>query len=72
MNLPPLPLDKISLLLAVGAIIILLTSELSSAYYGQTTLVIDKQKLKNVGYTLALLYAIMIAIRLVITVASPY
>ncbi len=70
MPLPPLPLDGASLLFAVGSIIVLITAELSSPYYGQTTLTIDRQRLKDTGYFLALLFVVIMIIRLIIIVAK--
>ncbi len=70
MLLPPLLFDDVSLLVAVGSIVVLITTELSSPYYGQTPLTINRQKLKNAGYFLAAIFAIFMVIRLVIIVTS--
>ncbi len=48
----PLTFWDISLWLAVTAIILLITAELISPYYGQTNLLINKKKLKNAALTL--------------------
>ncbi len=70
MLLPPLLFDDVSLLVAVGSILVLITTELSSPYYGHTPLMINRQKLKNAGYFLAAIFAIFMVIRLVIIVTS--
>lgn len=70
MLLPPLLFDDVSLLVAVGSIVVLITAELSSPYYGQTTLTINRQKLKNTGYFLAVVFVIFMIIRLTTIVTS--
>jgi hypothetical protein len=56
MQLPPLMFSDVSLFLAVCAIVLLLAAELSSPYYGQTTLTIDRRKLKNVAYVTGIFF----------------
>ena len=60
----PLSLWDISLWLAVTSIILLATSELLSPYYGQTNLLIDKKRLKQISLTLGILFLITVAIRI--------
>jgi hypothetical protein len=59
----PLSLWDISLWLAVTAIILLITSELISPYYGRTNLIINKKRLRNVALTDAALFLITVVIR---------
>lgn len=47
MQLPPLTFLDLSLLLTVGAIILLITAELASPHYGLTNLAINKKKIRN-------------------------
>jgi hypothetical protein len=64
-QLPPLIFTDVSLLFAVGSIVLLLTTELSSSYYGQTNISIDRKKLKNVANLSAVLFLIIAIIRLI-------
>jgi hypothetical protein len=52
MQLPPLTFSDLSLLLVVGAIILLITAELASPHYGLTNLTINKKKLRNAALTI--------------------
>ncbi len=61
----PLGLWDISLLLAVTAIALLLTSELLSPYYGRTNLTINRKKLRNAAITTAILFLITVAMRII-------
>jgi len=58
----PLSLTDISLWLAVIAIILLITSEISSPHYGKTSLLINKKRLSNVALITGILFLITIAI----------
>lgn len=60
----PLNLWDISLLLATTAIILLITSELISPYYGQTNLFINKKRLRNVALTVSTLFLTTVAIKI--------
>jgi hypothetical protein len=60
----PLTFWDISLWLAVTAIILLITAELISPYYGQTNILINKKKLKNIALITAILFLITVAIRI--------
>jgi VIT1/CCC1 family predicted Fe2+/Mn2+ transporter len=60
----PLSFWDISLWLAVTAIILLITSELISPYYGRTNLPINKRRLKNVSLGLGALFLVTVAIRI--------
>ena len=61
----PLSFWDISLWLAVTAIILLITSELISPYYGRMNLFINKKRLKNVALSLGALFLITVAIRII-------
>ena len=60
----PLNFWDISLWLAVTAIILLITSELLSPYYGKTNLIINKKRLRNIATITATLFLITVAIRI--------
>lgn len=60
----PLSFWDISLWLAFIAIILLVTTELVSPYYGKTKLLINKKKLKNIALAISTLFLISAAIRI--------
>jgi hypothetical protein len=62
MQLPLLTFSDLSLLLAVNAIILLITSELASPKYGLTNLAINEKKLRNAALTVSLLFLLTLAI----------
>ena len=65
MQLPPLTFSDLSLLLAVGAIVLLITAELSSSSYGLTNLTINKKKLRNAAFVTGALFLITVGIRII-------
>jgi hypothetical protein len=67
----PVSFWDISLWLAVTAIILLITSELISPYYGKTNLLINKKRLRNVALTVSTLFLITVAIRIATIIISP-
>jgi hypothetical protein len=67
----PLTFWDISLWLAVTAIILLITSELISPYYGKTNLLINKKRLRNVAIIVSTLFLITVAIRIATIIISP-
>jgi len=67
----PLTFWDISLLLAVTAIILLVTSELLSPYYGKTSLKINKKKLRNAALTASILFLTTVAIRIATIILNP-
>ena len=67
----PLTFWDISLWLAVTAIILLITSELISPYYGKTNLLINKKRLRNVSIIVSTLFLITVAIRIATIIISP-
>ena len=60
----PLSFWDISLWLAVTAIILLITSELTSPYYGKTKIPINKQKLRNAALTVGIIFLATVIIRI--------
>ena len=67
----PLSFWDISLWLAITAIILLVTSELISPYYGKTNLLINKRRLRNVAIIVSTLFLITVAIRIATIIISP-
>ena len=67
----PLSFWDISLWLAVTAIILLITSELISPYYGKTNILINKKRLRNVSIIVSTLFLITVAIRIATIIISP-
>ena len=65
MQIPPVTYTDVSLLLAMGAIILLITAEFVSAYYGQTNLTINKRKLKNAAIASGTLFLINFVISVI-------
>jgi hypothetical protein len=69
-QLPPLTFIDISLQFTVGAIVLLITAELSSPSYGQTNLTINRQKLKNAAYVTGIMFLITAAIQIISIIFS--
>jgi hypothetical protein len=67
----PLGFWGISLWLAVIAIILLVTSELISPYYGKTSLIINKKRLRNVALAIPILFLVTVAIRIINMTINP-
>jgi len=61
----PLDFWNMSLLLAVTAIIMLITSELLSPYYGRVNIKINRKKLKNTAITFSIVFLATVAIRII-------
>lgn len=61
----PLSLLDASLVFAVAAIVLLVTSEIISPYYGGASLRIDKRRLKNAALAMSALFLFTVAIRIV-------
>jgi hypothetical protein len=66
----PLSFWDISLWLAVTAMILLITSEFVSPYYGKTNLLINKKRLKNVSLTVSTLFLATVVIRIISIITS--
>jgi len=67
----PLGFWDISLLLAITAIILLITSELISPQYGKINMLINKKKLKNAAITVSALFLITVAVRIINIILNP-
>ena len=67
----PLNLSDISLLLAVESIVLLVTSELLSPYYGAANLKINKKRLRNASIVMPSLFLITVAIRIAGILLNP-
>lgn len=67
----PLNFWDISLLLAIIALILLVTSEMLSPYHGKVNVLINKKKLKNTSIAIAILFLFTVAIRVISILISP-
>ena len=65
----PFTFWDLSLVLAVTSIILMITAELISPYYGQTNLTINKKKLKNAVLATGTLFLATVAIRIYTIIA---
>ena len=61
----PLGIWDISLLFALTAIVLLITSELLNSYQGKVNLKISRKRLRNSALTFSVLFLTTIAIRIV-------
>lgn len=61
MLLPPITIQDISLLLAVSAILLLVTAELTPYVSGEKMLTSDVKKLRNLALVLGVLFLVTIA-----------
>jgi hypothetical protein len=59
MGFPPFVLTDIGFLFAVSAIILLITAELSSSYYGQNNFNFNKNNLRFLAYAVGVLFVIV-------------
>ncbi len=62
MLLPPLTLQDISMLLAVSAILLLVTAEIAPYSSREMTLIFDMKKLRNLAIVLGVLFLVTVAI----------
>jgi hypothetical protein len=60
----PLSFWDISLWLAITAIILLVTSELISPYYGKTNLIINQKRLRNISLAFSTFFLITVGLRI--------
>jgi hypothetical protein len=67
----PLSLWDLSLWIAVTALILLTTAELTSPYHTQTNLLIDNKRLEKAALTMGILFLITAAIHIYGIIASP-
>ena len=63
-SLFPLGLWDLSLVLAVTAIVLLVTSEILSPYYGAANLKISRKRLRNSAITTSTLFLVTVVIRI--------
>ena len=66
----PLTLWDVSLILAVTAIILLVTSEMLSPYYGRVNIQINKKRLKNTALATSIAFLATVAIRILGIITS--
>jgi hypothetical protein len=64
MQIPPSFSDTV-LWIAVTTIVLLITAELTSPYYGKTRLIINRGRLKSVAFVFAAMFLITVAIRII-------
>jgi hypothetical protein len=64
MQIPPITFDDISILLAVGAVVLLITNELSSPHYGLTNLTLNKKKIYNSAIVVSILFFVTVALKI--------
>jgi hypothetical protein len=60
----PLTLWDISLLLAITAIVLLITSEMLSPYYGRINIQMSRKRLRNSALAFSALFIVTVAIRI--------
>ena len=67
----PLSLWDFNLWLAITAIILLVTLELTSPHYRKTNLVIEWRRLRNVALTISLLFLATVIIHVYMLIIAP-
>jgi hypothetical protein len=65
MQLPSITATDLSLQLAIAAITLLISAELSAPYYGLTNLTVNKKKLKKAALVTSALFLVTVVIQLV-------
>ena len=66
----PLGVWDISLWLAISAIILLVTSELLSPYYGRINVYINRKRLRNAALAVSILFLATLVIRIITIVGT--
>jgi hypothetical protein len=66
----PLGIWDISLLLAITTIILLITSEMLSQYYGKINVRINRRKLRNTSIAASIVFLITVILRIILLVTS--
>jgi len=66
----PLGLWDLSLWLAITAIILLITSELLSPYYGRINVYINRKRLRNAALAVSILFLATLVIRIITIVGT--
>lgn len=67
----PLSLWDASLLTATTAIILLITSEMLSPYYGKINIAINKKKLRNAALAFSIIFLATVAFRIINIITAP-
>ena len=67
----PLSFWDLSLWIAVTAIILLITAELTSPYNTQANLIINNNRLEKAALTMGILFLITVAIHIYTIITSP-
>ena len=67
----PLSFWDLGLWLAVTAMILLITAELTSPYHAQTNLLINNNRLEKAALTIGILFLITVAIHIYRIIALP-
>lgn len=67
----PLGFWDVSLLTAIIAIILLITSEMLSQYHGKINIQINKKRLKNAAMTFSIIFFATVMIRIVTIIIAP-
>ncbi len=62
MFLPPVPIEDLSLLLGVSAILLLVTAEFVPYVFGEKTLVSEMKKLRNMAIAIGILFLTTVVI----------
>lgn len=66
--IPPLNFTDISILLAVGAIVLLVTAQLTSPSYGHNNLTVKNRKIRNAALVSIALFSFTVVIRFLIII----
>ena len=61
----PLDFWQVSLLIAITAIILLITSEMLSPYYGKVNISINKKRLKQASIVFSVIFLGTVAVRII-------
>lgn len=67
----PLGFWDISLLVAITAIILLITSGIISTHTGKVTVKINKKRLKNASLALSTIFLLTVAMRIINIILTP-
>jgi hypothetical protein len=60
----PLTLRDLNLFFATAAIVLLVTSEVISPYYGKANMKVNRKRLRNAAITTSILFLITVALRI--------
>lgn len=67
----PLGVWDISLWLAITAIILLVTSELLSPYYGRINVYINRKRLRNAALAVSILFMATVVVKIMEIILTP-